>query len=198
MQRNDLRYTIRQILAGLILLLSSLWPAVMLAHGGGTPQLTRAEAGPYSVYAWTVPEPLRAEEVHVSIAVTVPAANAAGQALEIPVTDAEVEVSFAPVGRPEQAITVQASPQSDLGNLYYEADAVLPTDGEWQVTVGVTGPSGSGSARFSVQVLPVVGMNWSLVIGGGVLLLIIVGLMGMWTRLQANKKLPHGQPSHQS
>ena len=44
----------------------------LLAHGGGTSQLSNAEAGPYRVFAWTTPEPWRAGEVHVTVAVTLP------------------------------------------------------------------------------------------------------------------------------
>ena len=67
-----------------------------VAHGGGTPRLTNAEAGPYRVYAWSEPDPLLAGDVHLSVVLTVPAESRpadptqrSGTQVEEPVTDAE-------------------------------------------------------------------------------------------------------------
>ncbi|MEZ4620844.1 MAG: hypothetical protein R2867_35780 [Caldilineaceae bacterium] len=72
---------------------------MLLAHGGGTPRLTDVAAGPYRVFTWTQPEPLRVGEVHLTIGLTHDAAHAitaTDSAMTQPVTDAAVIVRFTP------------------------------------------------------------------------------------------------------
>ena len=157
------------------------------AHGGGTPQLTNAEAGPYRVFAWTQPEPWRVGEVHISIAVTLPPPEDAivdegvtNNALDTPVTDAIVQATLTRTEEPGASVTVQAAPQELLGNLYYEADATLNAPGEWRVTVDVSGPRGSGEASFTTEVLPARSSNTLLIAGGvGLAVLAFAALAGV-------------------
>lgn len=173
-------------------LIYALWllPTVAVAHGGGTPRLTNEPAGPFRVYAWTEPEPFRAGEVHLSLAITVPneeATNEPGTQAEVPVTDADVRVTYTPLGETANEaspIVVEATPQTLLGNFYFEADTVLPNDGLWQIEIAVDGPQGNGSAQFQTVALPPRSTNWMLVVGAGGVLLVLIALIGVWSRIQ--------------
>jgi len=175
------------LITGYWLLLFLLWPATLQAHGGGALMLTDAEAGPYRVYAWVQPEVMRVGDVHLSLAVTRSANGAGANPADEPVTDAQVTVQFEPLSQPDQALTVTASSQDTLNNFYYEADARLPFEDRWRVTIDVAGPDGAGSVDFEQQVLPPRTLNWPLIVGAGTLLIILVGLMGVWNRLQTKE-----------
>jgi hypothetical protein len=171
----------------------------VLAHSGGTPRLTAAPVGPYRLYAWSDPEPWRVGEVHLSLVVAQPADNAAtGGQVETPVADADVTVVLTPVAAPGQPITVRATPQEQLGTLYYEVDAALPTAGSWQVDIAVSGPNGGGDAGFTIEVLPAQRLNWWLVGGAGVTLLIAVALMGVWSRQRPAAAAPTRRAEHRA
>jgi hypothetical protein len=169
-----------------------LWPALAFAHGGGTPRLTNEPAGPFRVYAWTEPEPWRAGEVHLSLAVTVPnenASNQPGAQVEVPVTDADIRVTYRPVeGEP---IVVEATRQTTLGNFYFEADTVLPAPGLWQIEIAIDGQQGTGSTQFQLEALPPRTINWTLVASAGGVLLILIALIGVWSRIQQPTPAAH-------
>jgi hypothetical protein len=186
-----LRFTsLVAVILGIILV---ILPQALFAHAGGTPRLTNAEAGPYRIYAWTDPEPWRVGEVHTSLAVTkVNTDGSANSPLEVPVTDAEVTVTFTPAagGTP---ITVQATSQASLADYYFEAVAQLPSDGQWNVTIGIEGEEGPGQTSFSLDVLPARSTNWLIIGGAGVGL---IALVGVWAYLQspatpAQRPSPH-------
>jgi hypothetical protein len=159
------------------------------AHGGGTPRLTGEVAGPYRVFVWTQPEPLRIGEVHFSIAVVKAevenAQTAAG--LDEPVTNATVRVHLQPVMQKGALFTAVALLQEQLGSYYYEADATLPTEGEWRFTIEVSGNMGSGSTAFVGEVFAARTINWTLLLAAGVLLLFLLGLIGLWNRIQTKE-----------
>lgn len=157
----------------------------IFAHGGGTPQLTDAEAGPYRIFAWTEPEPWRASEVHVSVMVTLAPPpgteeneRAAANRLDEPVNDAEVSVTFAPVDALEEAQTLPAELQALGGNISYELDTELPVAGIWQVAIAVDGEEGLGDAAFEVDVLPARTVNLWILVGGVLLLIVALGIIG--------------------
>lgn len=163
-----------------------LSPRMALAHSGGVAQLTNVPAGPYRVYAWTLPDPWQSGEAHVSIVITLPAnreqdGSVVANQPEQVVTDAEVTVQFVPLDPPGHTIEVVAVLGTDLAGIYYEADTVLPAPGEWQTTINVSGAEGTGSATFVETVVPPKGINWILVGGGAGALILIVGLIGWWS-----------------
>jgi len=172
----------------LVVLTLLLVPAAGHAHTGGTLRLSDAAAGPYRLYAWTQPEPLRVGQNHISVLVLNPGPTE-GVAGE-PVIDAQVEVRFETATPLGQVISVAALPTEFLGNTYYEADLELPTTGEWRVTISVQGRLGEGNAQFGSEVLPARTLNWVLIGSAGVGLLLLIGLMGLWSRLQGKAREP--------
>ena len=167
-----------------------LWSAVAgpaAAHGGGTPQLTNAEAGPYRVSAWTQPNPIRAGQLHVTVAVsTAPGPDAdQGQAGDV-VLYATVQVRLEPMGRPGEAVVAPATRENAVNKLFYEADVELPADGLWQATVEVAGPDGRGSTAFEIEALPAStasglgALPWPVIAGLGLAVLLAGSIV--WAR----------------
>ncbi|MDT8306304.1 MAG: LPXTG cell wall anchor domain-containing protein, partial [Anaerolineae bacterium] len=68
-------------------------------------------------------------------------------------------------------LTFEATNANAANRLFYEADVTLPQSGPWTVAVDVTGPAGSGSASFDIEVGEADGPNWFLWGGGAVLAL---------------------------
>lgn len=169
--------------------------ALVSAHGGGTPQLTDAEAGPYRIFAWTEPEPWRAGEAHVSVMVTLAPLpgteddeRAAANRLDEPVNDAEVAVAFAPVDALSEAKTLPAELQALGGNISYEVDTVLPAAGIWQVAIAVNGAEGAGDAAFQVEVLPSRTVNVWLLVGGALMVVLVLSFVGVVRRRRLTTK----------
>ena len=168
-----MRQSIAYCVIGFILFTAmavNIQPAI--AHGGGTVRLINAEAGPYRLFAWTQPEPLKAGDIHVSLAVTLET----DQTVDIPVNDAEVTLHFTSSSTDEQ-FSVKARPEAELGGFYYEADAALSSAGEWQIRIEVQGKEGQGMAEFVSEALPAGSRNWLLLGSAGAGLLIIIILI---------------------
>ncbi len=165
--------------------------AALQAHGGGTPRLTGEVAGPYRLFAWTQPEPLRVGEIHLSIGVVKAEAGntQSAEALDEAVTDATVIVYLLPEGEDAGALTVPAIRQEQLGSYYYEADATLPTAGDWRFTIDVSGVMGDGRAEFVSTVAAAREINWVLLTAAALLLLFLLGLIGLWNRMQAKESI---------
>jgi hypothetical protein len=167
-------------------LLFMLMPRLAAAHGGGTPRLTDVVAGPYRLFAWTQPEPLRAGDVHVTIGVTLAGEADAAPAADLltqPVTDATVTMRFVAVDGQSETIE-RAAVLGGVGAVYYEADASLPTAGPWRFMIEVRGPAGEGRAEFTEEVLAARTVNGTLLAAGGVLFVLLIALIGLWNRRQ--------------
>ncbi len=146
------------ILRGVFLLIWAVGcsSGVAQAHGGGTPQLTNVQVGPYWVSVWTQPEPLRVGVVHFTVAVAEPLTTTAGRSVEAgpPVLNAAVQLELKPLDQSNQILVVPATHQAAVNKFFYEADLDLPAAGQWEVGVSVDGLAGADSARFGVEVLP--------------------------------------------
>ncbi|MBW7881535.1 MAG: hypothetical protein H3C34_02660 [Caldilineaceae bacterium] len=167
-----------RLLARTILLLVLLaMPASLWAHGGGTPQLTDVTAGPYRLFAWTNPEPWRVGEVHLTVAVTLPTAEGSA----VPVSDAQVQVTLQPLaGQQAETLILAGREQGGAGAGFYEADADLPAAGPWEVEIQVSGPDGSGDARFTIEAQTATTLNWTSI--GAIVLVASVILALVATR----------------
>ncbi len=157
------------IVAALLVFASSL---PLSAHGGGKQQLAREVVGPYRLYAWTSPDPWRVGQAHTTVAVTELLASQE----ETPATGVQVSVIYAQNGGQGERVTAIEQLGAQAG--FYEADGPVTTTGDWQVTVEVVGPLGSGSAGFIQSVLPSSAVNWWLVGGGVLLVLLAAGYLG--------------------
>lgn len=166
------RATLAMLLA---LTMLALTAGVSSAHGGGTPQLSDVEAGPFRLFVWTSPEPWRAGgEAHVTVAVT--SLDAAGQT--IPVDAAAVAIELAPADAPERAIVLAATPLTGARAGFYEGDTSLAQAGAWEVSVKVSTAAGTGDAGFVYQVQPGSQVNWLMWLGAVLAVLAIVGYLG--------------------
>jgi hypothetical protein len=175
--------------SGLLLVALLAWlmlPTPVLAHGGGTPQLTNASAGPYRVFVWTEPEPWRAHDAHITVAVTLPPPADAqvdesvlSNQLEQPVTDAHVTIRLAPATGGGAPIELVAVNQELLGGAYYEIDTELPAAGMWQVEIDVQGALGTGTVSFATEALPPQRVNWLWLGLGAAAVLALAGLFGL-------------------
>lgn len=151
-------------------LLVAIWPTVVMAHGSGTPRLVNVAAGPYQLWVWSLPEPVRLGEMHLSVAVAPPEAA----------TDLTVTIALAPVDPSAQSITLPTSKQERWLETYYEVDWMIPTTGEWRATVHVRGPADSGQASFAFTVLPAPTVNWTLISWGALAFVAVLGML--WVR----------------
>jgi hypothetical protein len=123
-----------------------------MAHGGGTPQLNNAEAGPYLVSVWTEPDPIRVGEFHVTVAVLEPPEpSPSGREDGNLVLDATVQVDVKPINQAGQTLVAYATRENAVNKLLYEADLELPSEGQWRVDIQVEGPAGIGNAGFDIE-----------------------------------------------
>ena len=164
-----------RIILFLILTFGGLAGVAQAHGGGGAPHLSNAVVGPYRVSAWTQPSPLRAGNMHVSIAVSEPPASNAAAEAGSPVLDAIVNVRLNPVDQTGETLAAPATHQNATNKLFYEADLTVPAEGQWQVTILVEGPAGSGHANFQIEVLPPSPFNWAFWGGGLALVLLAAG-----------------------
>ena len=171
-------------LAGFLLLLNTnlLW-----AHGGGAPQLTDEPVGPYRLYVWTSPEPLRVGDMHITIGLTDSASD--GSRIKA-VSDAKVMLHFTRVGGETDRFTRQATLQDALGGQYYEADVEIAQEGNWQIEIDV---EDAGVATFEQSVLPAHTINRTLIGVGALLFVLILFTLGIRHRNQGQSNQRQSQ-----
>lgn len=149
----------------LLALLLGLSASTVLAHGGGTPQLAQTPAGPYLVYAWTNPTPVRVGTLHVTVALTDPATDE-------PVMDVPVTVTLTPANG-GASVSAPATHDKALIKSYYETDIEVPAGGPWQVAIAFQSPQGPGAASFPIDVKPTSFTRWLLIGVGGVVVVVV-------------------------
>lgn len=142
------------------------------AHGGGTPQLTNENIGPYWISVWTSPQPVREGQLHVTVAVAEPG-EAGDQQAGAPVLGADVEIILESRSGGLAAVRAMATNEQSANKLFYEADLLVPVAGDWQALVDVHGPAGAGQGEFDLAVEPASDRNWLIV--GGIGLLAVAG-----------------------
>jgi len=132
------------------------------AHGIGKPRVLNAPAGSYALSIWTDPDPLRADEAHVVVAVLDPATQ------EFIVGDATVTVRLESAADPTQVVSVVAGTDSTNQLLYAAELNDRVTPGRWRATVSAAGARGaSEEVAFEVDIEPARGFNWLWVGLGG-------------------------------
>ena len=138
-----------QLLAGAGLLWGLL-PGWLMAHGSDI-VLSRAQAGPFILYAWIAPWPAETGEVHVTVSVNEPARDTPQQ--ENPVLNAQVTVQAAPAQAAGPAVQAPATHANAVNKLFYEARFVLPTPGEWTLTLQVQSDAGAAELALPLTVI---------------------------------------------
>ena len=201
-----------------VLALTILFAQPVAAHGGGTPRLAGQNAGPYRVYAWSQPDPLRAGDSHLTVGVTLPAGDASNGGSggvdsstqdEVAITDAQVVVTYTPVqgdiygdgngaGEP---IVAHAQEQESLGTVYYEADVALPAPGRWAVEVAVSGPAGGGTVGFEADVAAARGTNATTIAAAGATIIVLLAALSVYARRRdsgssGERPAPRGRHNH--
>jgi hypothetical protein len=162
------RRAARPLLLIAVALLTAIAVPAARAHGGGTPQLTNEDIGPYWISVWTAPDPPREGQLHVTVAVAEPGAGDAQQA-GAPVLGATVDLTLTPRSGGLADVSATATNEQSANKLFYEADVVVPAAGDWLVTVDVQGEVGTGQASFNLALEPAQDSNWLLLSGGGLL-----------------------------
>lgn len=156
---------------GLLLLLLGGWPVIATAHGSGTPRLVNVAAGPYRLWVWSSPDPVRLGEIHLSVAVAEPEATTA---------DLTVQIDLVPITQLADMFRVQTIKYVRWLETYYEADFLIPVAGEWRAIVYVTGAAGNEQASFTFTVLPAPTVNWTLIGWGALAFAALLGTL--WVR----------------
>ena len=93
-----------------------------------------------------------------------------------PILDADVQVQVTAVADQQQVLSTPATTEASVNKLFYETDFVIDEVGEYQVSVIVAGPDGSGNATFPMTVAPARPMNW-LAIGLAALVLVVAATL---------------------
>ena len=158
------------------LLIWLLQPAAPVdAHGrGATERLSAAPAGPYVVWVWSDPEPLRVGAMHFTVVVA-ESINLA------PSGDVQITARAAPLAAAESPLVAAAEFRQSLYNFYVVSFAPSIT-GNWVVNLSIEGAAGTGEIGFEVEVLPERDFDWGVVLNIGLALLPIGGLTWWFLR----------------
>lgn len=176
-------YALRAALVFCTLLLFVL---PVLAHGGGTPQLTNEPVGPYLLSTWTAPNPpVAGEQLHLTLSL-------AGAESGAPVTGASVTVTAHQHDADETTLTASATHEGALTPEFYEADLELPRAGDWQLEVSVDGVDGSGQASFTLTV-EADATNWLLIAVIGLVSLVVLWIG--YLLLRGRRRSPRPSPA---
>lgn len=138
------------------------------AHGGGTPQLVNEPVGPYSLSAWTNPDPATIGQLHITVGLALASTGAA-------VTEPQVRVSATPEDGSTPALQAEASHEGALTPVFYETDLSFPTAGAWQIDLIVQGDEGGGGVSFILDVRESA-PNYVLFGGIGVVVVVLIWL----------------------
>jgi len=164
---------------GIILLLFGTLAPGNLRADGGTLRVANVPMGTYRVNVFTAPTPIPPDSVDVSVLATFERGRGVATGLEIMVTGRRVDGTGSPVRH-------AATREEAQDPRYYAAKFALGSVGEWEITVEVTGPEGSGEVAFLVTVQePGLLQNPFMILGLALLPLLLVGL---WLRTSAREQ----------
>ncbi len=149
--RKPITCVISQLLA-LSFVLQLLVQAQPASANGGTIQVSSEPVGPYEVTVLTSPSPLVAGTADITVAVIDPRIVSPSQ--DPTALDAQVEVTAQPADNSSPPASFPATHDQATNKLLYQANVALPSSGQWQFTVRVSGPDGGGSVQFAADVSP--------------------------------------------
>jgi hypothetical protein len=125
--------------------------AVLLLFGasvawanGGTLRLANVAMGEYRVSVFTDPTPVRPDSLDVSVLVMREGVPGVAEDVRVTVRTRALE------GQGPEEVREATRDQADDPR-YYAAKFGLGAEGEWEVTVAVSGPGGEGEASFQLR-----------------------------------------------
>jgi len=139
-------------------------------------------AGPYVLMAWTQPKRPRTDACQLTVTVMRPGNFR-------PVAGAVVRVNAERSGAADATVSVTAEGGRDPGGTSHVADLRLPSPGRWTVTVHVSGPEGSGSADFPLEVEAASWGVGAAMVGAGAALLGSAAAWLLWRTRSRNARL---------
>jgi len=139
-------------------------------------------AGPYVLMAWTQPKRPRTDACQLTVTVMRPGNFR-------PVPGAVVRVSAERAGAADATVSGTADGGRDPGGISHVADLRLPSPGRWTVTVHVSGPEGSGSADFPLEVEAASWGVGAAMVGAGAALLGSAAAWLLWRTRSRNTRL---------
>lgn len=145
------------------------------AHTDGRMRLSAEEAGPYKLTVWTSPEPVKAGELHITLAVVL-AEDAS------PVLDAAVTVNLSPENGGER-LSEPATTEDSANKFLYEAVFDIAETGTYQVDLQIVGADGShGESSFDLEVSSGSSIRWlylvPVILIIGAIILLFLALRG--------------------
>jgi hypothetical protein len=163
--RGSLRPRSLWVLLALLFSASALWA------NGGTLRLNQAVMGAYRVSAFTDPTPVQVDSLDVSVLVVDGRTGTVVEGLLV-----ELRARHLSGKAPERL--ERATREAADDPRYYAAKFTLEEPGDWEITVVVFGPEGSGEAAFTIRALrPSLFQNpWVLLL----LAILPLGLLGLW------------------
>lgn len=151
------------------------------AHAGGEARLVSAEAGPFLISLWTLPNPMVAGEANFIAAVGQPTAET-GDTGGVVVLDADLQLTLTPPSGP--AFSLPVTHETATNKLFYESYMTLDEVGTWQASLQISRGAEQGTAAFEFTVAPApFNANWML-IGGIAIVVLALGWMALQTRRQ--------------
>jgi hypothetical protein len=139
-------------------------------------------AGPYVLMAWTQPKRPRTDACQLTVTVM-----RSGNFRPVP--DAVVRVSAERAGATGAMVPITADRGPDPGAVSHVADLRLPSPGRWTVTVHVSGPEGSGTADFPLEVEAASWGVGAAMVGAGAALLGSAAAWLLWRTRSRNARL---------
>jgi hypothetical protein len=141
------------LLSGVMVALGIVFGATpALAHGATTVQVD-GDYGPYHVVVTTNPGS-DAKQVLMTVLLSLKVDNSQSGYDQVPqpVSNAKVRATFTRIGRttPELVSDLPLETTRTVQG-YYERTVSVPSEGEWQVTLDVSSPSGSASTTFAMS-----------------------------------------------
>lgn len=140
------KYTLIVLFLAAVVLLGQQRP--LLAHGGGTLQITNAPVGECLISVWSAPPQAKA---NTPLHITVGAAQAADGE---PVLDAEMWVQVLSESSEEPIAAQAATTEQSVNRLFYEADLPELAVGTYQIEVSTRCRGTEGAVSFLVTVRP--------------------------------------------
>ena len=173
----------------LVLAILLLFGASVAWANGGTLRLANVAMGEYRVSVFTDPTPVRPDSLDVSVLVMREGVPGVAE-------DVRVIIGTRALEGPGPEEVREATREQADDPRYYAAKFGLGAEGEWEVTVAVSGPGGEGDASFQLRARERGLLGHPLVLAG-LALLPLIGV-ALWIFRQEETEDAAGEESSPS